>query len=59
VDRIETVIGGNSLLVVPKGGAQIIEKVSLLVRDKGIEVDELYVERGHLDQVFRELTLSA
>jgi ABC-2 type transport system ATP-binding protein len=59
VDRIETVNGGNSLLVVPKDGAQIIEKVSLLVRDKGIEVDELYVERGHLDQVFRELTLSA
>ena len=58
VDRIETSNGGSSLLIVPKGGVQIVEKVSLLVRDKGIEVDELFVERGHLDQVFRELTIS-
>ena len=43
-------------MLVPKDGASIIEDVSLFVRDKNIDVDELYVGRGHLDQVFRELT---
>ena len=37
-------------------GDSIIEDVSLFVRHKNIDVEELYVERGHLDQVFRELT---
>ena len=43
-------------MLVPASGGSIIEDVSLFVRDKNIDVDELYVERGHLDQVFRELT---
>lgn len=56
VERIEAVDGEGALLLVPAGGGSIIEDVSLFVRDKNIDVDELYVERGHLDQVFRELT---
>jgi len=56
VERIEAVNGDGTFMLVPKDGASIIENVSLFVRDKNIDVDELYVERGHLDQVFRELT---
>ena len=56
VDRVETLNEDAGVLLVPKGGASIIENVSLYLRDKNIDVDELYVERGHLDQVFRELT---
>ena len=56
VDRIEVVNGDGTFMLVPKDGASIIEDVSLFVRDKNIDVDELYVGRGHLDQVFRELT---
>ena len=58
VDRVETLNGEDTLRVVPKNGAVIIEKVSLLVREKRLNVDELFVERGHLDEVFRELTVS-
>ena len=43
-------------MLVPASGGSIIEDVSLFVRDRNIDVDELYVEQGHLDQVFRELT---
>ena len=56
VDRVEAVGSEGALMLVPASGGSIIEDVSLFVRDKNIEVDELYVERGHLDQVFRELT---
>ena len=56
VDRVEAVGSEGALMLVPASGGSIIEDVSLFVRDKNIDVDELYVERGHLDQVFRELT---
>ena len=58
VDRIETVNGTGVLRLIPKDGAVIVEKVSLLMRDKGFKVDEIFVERGHLDEVFRDLTIA-
>ncbi len=58
VERVEQPNGASTLLVIPKNGASIVEQVGGLVRDRGAEVDELYVERGHLDDVFRQLTLS-
>ena len=58
VHRIETVNGTGVLRVIPKDGAVIVEKVSLLMRDKGFKVDEIFVERGHLDEVFRDLTIA-
>ena len=56
VERVEAAEDKGALIVVPSGGSPIVEDVSLFVRDKNIDVDELYVERGHLDQVFRQLT---
>ncbi|SVA83778.1 uncharacterized protein METZ01_LOCUS136632 [marine metagenome] len=58
VDRIETVNGTGVLRLIPKDGAVIVEKVSLLMREKGFKVDEIFVERGHLDEVFRDLTIA-
>ena len=58
VHRIETVNGTGVLRLIPKDGAVIVEKVSLLMRDKGFKVDEIFVERGHLDEVFRDLTIA-
>ena len=58
VHRIETINETGVLRLIPKDGAVIVEKVSLLMRDKGFEVDEIYVERGQLDEVFRDLTIA-
>ena len=58
VDRIETINETGVLRLIPKDGAVIVEKVSLLMRDKGFKVDEIFVERGHLDEVFRDLTIA-
>ena len=58
VHRIETINETGVLRLIPKDGAVIVEKVSLLMRDKGFKVDEIFVERGHLDEVFRDLTIA-
>ncbi|MDP6428092.1 MAG: ABC transporter ATP-binding protein [Rhodospirillales bacterium] len=59
IDRIEADGDGTRLIVFPKDGAPIIENVSALVRAKGLEVEEVYVDRGQLDDVFRLLTMNA
>ena len=59
VDRIEADDDGTRLVIFPKDGAPIIENVSALVRAKGLEVEEVYVDRGQLDDVFRLLTMNA
>ena len=43
--------------VFPEGGAMIIEAVGRMVRERGWELEELRVERGQLDEVFRRVTI--
>ncbi|KMQ85857.1 abc transporter atp-binding protein [Lasius niger] len=42
--------------VFPKSGARIFEPVSQLLREQGLEVSEIQLERGRLDEVFRQIT---
>jgi ABC-2 type transport system ATP-binding protein len=51
--------GSDRLIVYPKGGKSIIATVSDLARAKKWPVEEVYAERGHLDEVFREITHTA
>jgi gliding motility-associated transport system ATP-binding protein len=44
------------LIAFPKAGAEILDAVSSAIRRGGIAVDEIYVDRGRLDEVFRDLT---
>jgi ABC-2 type transport system ATP-binding protein len=48
--------GVANLLVVPRDGAPIVSQVGERIRAAGAEVDEIAVEQGHLDDVFRDLT---
>jgi len=43
----------------PRPGATIAADVGALLRDQSIAVEELLVERGKLDDVFREITTSS
>jgi ABC-2 type transport system ATP-binding protein len=45
------------LQVFPKGTATIIEEVGRMVRERGWAIEELRVERGQLDEVFRRVTV--
>ena len=61
VERVETLSklnGSAQLRVTPKSGKQIAADVAALLREKALPIDELYVERGRLDEVFRQITTS-
>ena len=55
ISEIET-LGENWLRIRPETGAVIIDAVGATLREKAIAVDELHLERGRLDDVFRQIT---
>ena len=40
----------------PKSDAPVVDAVGAALREKGVAVDEIHVERGRLDDVFRQIT---
>jgi len=58
VEEIDRANGHVRLRALPKAEASLAGEIAALVRDKSIAVDELFVERGKLDDVFREITTS-
>ncbi|MBH62716.1 MAG: ABC transporter ATP-binding protein [Alphaproteobacteria bacterium] len=48
--------GGVELVALADGGSDILGDVSRLVRESGWAVDQIRLERGHLDEVFRTIT---
>jgi ABC-2 type transport system ATP-binding protein len=61
VARVETLghTGGLvHLRVYPRDGAQIATDIAGALRERNIVIDELFVERGRLDDVFRQITSS-
>jgi ABC-2 type transport system ATP-binding protein len=62
VAGVETVAEADSvveLVAFPRDGAAIIGGISAELRGGDIRLDELRVERGRLDEVFREITTAA
>jgi ABC-2 type transport system ATP-binding protein len=49
-------VEARQLTVLPDGGASIVRQVAQLVRDEGWQVEEMFVEGGQLDEVFRRIT---
>ncbi len=61
IARVETINANNGqvdLRAIPSNGVAIVTDVASLLHEKGITVSELFVERGKLDDVFREVTIS-
>lgn len=58
VEESALATGSATFLVIPRAGENLVASVSECIRNKGWKVDELSVERGRLDDVFRELTRS-
>ena len=55
VDGIED-LDQARISVRPKSDAPVVDAVSAALREKGVAVDEIHVERGRLDDVFRQIT---
>ncbi len=47
---------GEALIVVPHSGRPVVAEIADLARDRGWRITGLRVERGRLDDVFREIT---
>ena len=59
VDSVETLDGAGDLTrlrVFARDGRSIVGEISRLARSRGWEIDELHVEEGRLDEVFRNIT---
>ena len=46
----------TQVLVVPVDGSEIVEAVNLQLVENNIPAEQIYVERGRLDDVFRQIT---
>jgi ABC-2 type transport system ATP-binding protein len=46
----------GEVTVFPAAGANLLEVVSGLVRERGWAVQELRLEKGRMDEVFRQIT---
>jgi ABC-2 type transport system ATP-binding protein len=49
-------IDGNRLIAVPAAGADALDDVRALVRQKGVSVQDIRLEHGRLEDVFRAVT---
>ena len=62
IKEVETVGGAPNgqlqLRAIPRNGAGIVADVASAIRQKALAVDEIFVERGKLDDVFRQITSS-
>jgi ABC-2 type transport system ATP-binding protein len=61
VGSVETVSGADGLLLLramPRNGAGIVTDVAAAIRHNALVVEEIFVERGKLDDVFRQITSS-
>ena len=61
VEKVETVATANGQLhlrAIPKNGAGIVTDIASAIRQKSLAVDEIFVERGNLYDVFRQITTS-
>lgn len=59
VAQVEASADGKSLTIFPKAGKSLFFTLNHLVQEHQWEVHELHVERGRMDDVFREITLGA
>jgi ABC-2 type transport system ATP-binding protein len=57
VDAIEAVDSVLAFRLYPEGGRPIVTEVSRLIQERGWSVEEIHVEQGQLDEVFREITM--
>jgi ABC-2 type transport system ATP-binding protein len=59
VEQVGPIDGMARMVALPAGGRAIVEEVSSCLRGKGIAVEEITVEHGRLDEVFRRITTAA
>jgi len=47
---------GNSITAFPKNGALLLPRITALANENSWQLEELHLESGRLDEVFRDIT---
>ncbi len=50
--------GSTALTLFPSDGANLLPQVNGVIADQQLQVEQLYLQRGRLEQLFRDLTLA-
>ena len=61
IEKVETIASDNGtarLRAIPKTNTPIAGDVATIIRESQITIEEIFVERGRLDDVFRQITTS-
>lgn len=58
VEMVGKANGHLQLRALPKSGMSIAAEVSQAIRESSIAIEEIYIEQGKLDDVFRQITTS-
>lgn len=59
VDNLTTEAGTSSCIIFPEKGASISKEVHDCAKSNNWEIIELHIESGHLDEVFRDITINS
>jgi ABC-2 type transport system ATP-binding protein len=59
IETADVAASSAHVIVLSRNGAPIVETVNARLKDRGIAAEQLYVERGRLDDVFRQITSGA
>ncbi len=59
VDNLITEAGTSSSIIFPKKGVSISKEVHDCAKSNNWEIVELHIESGHLDEVFRDITINS
>ncbi len=59
IETADVAASSAHVIVMARDGTAIVETVNARLKDRGIAAQQLYVERGRLDDVFRQITSGA
>lgn len=59
VEKMTQANGLSELMAFPARGGDILNSVRSVINHEGLDAAEIYVERGRLDDVFRDLTIGS
>ncbi len=59
IEERATAADRAELILLPKAGVELLDRVRQTLAANQLQVDEIFIERGRLDEVFRDLTKAA
>lgn len=56
IQGVSTSTAQNSITIFPNKGGDVLSEVQTIIKDNDLLIEQLYIEQGRLDEVFRDIT---